>query len=351
MNLTVFQKQICNKGISQAVLVNLTDNSFSSPNPNYAYLSGAQVNGCLLVPAKGKPQLIISQLDESPKGIAVKRFTTWKHFLELIVENLQGKTLGLDMGFCSAQFFTALKKKYKASWKDISELCAEIRAIKAPKELAIMKEACAISDEILAECIAKFKRFKTEKDVEDFLICKVHERGCGLSFRPIVASGPGAACPHYIPKDTRLHGGFCVLDFGIRWKGYCTDTTRTIFLGKPTQKEKDIYDMVLKAQKLLCDQSKPGTNCSFLFDEAKIYLGPYAKYFIHGLGHGVGMQIHEFPSLSTKSKAVLSKGMVITIEPGVYIPNKFGIRIEDTLVVDKKPLILTKISKELVVIN
>ncbi len=355
MNLAVFQKKLRSEGISQAIILNVSEDMLCKPNPNYIYFTNVFNHGACIIPASSssKPTLIISHLDEVPhkSGWKVLRFKNWQNFLDLIVKQLRGKTIGLEMVNCSAQFYRAIRKKYKAQWKDLSDMCAKQRALKTSKELAIMKQGCKVSDEILQSCIDKFKRFRTERDVCMFLGKQAQQAGVGYAFHPIIASGPGAASPHYVPKNNRLHSGFCVIDFGIRYKGYCTDTTRTIFLGKPSQKEKKIYDMVLKAQKLLCDQSQPGTKCSFLYDEAKTYLGPYAKYFIHGLGHGVGMQIHEWPSLSAPSKAVLAKNMVITIEPGVYIPKKLGIRIEDTLIVDKKPKILTNISKELVVIK
>jgi len=148
-----------------------------------------------------------------------------------------------------------------------------------------------------------------------------------------------------------LKKGFLVVDFGVRYKGYCSDCTRTFYLyGKPTKEERKLYELVLLAQETASMYAQPRVAAANLDLIARSILKDYYKHFIHGTGHGVGVKIHQVPNLKPRGKFLLRENQVITIEPGLYFKKKFGIRIEDTIVVKDKPKILTKISKELTII-
>lgn len=156
--------------------------------------------------------------------------------------------------------------------------------------------------------------------------------------------------PHHEPSNTKIKKGFCVIDFGVKYKGYCSDITRTICIGKPSDKEKETYNSLLAIQKNTINQIRSGKKCSELYDFVNNSLGKHQKYFTHGLGHGVGTQIHEMPNLSLNSKDRIKNNMVFTIEPGIYFPGKYGIRIEDTIFFKNKSILLTKTAKDLIII-
>jgi Xaa-Pro aminopeptidase len=153
-----------------------------------------------------------------------------------------------------------------------------------------------------------------------------------------------------IGGKARLKKGFCIIDFGVKYKGYHSDITRTIYLGNPSKKEITLYNLLLKIQKELIKKIKIGERCSQLYKDTLTLLDKYSDNFTHGLGHGLGLNIHELPNLTEKSEDIFMNNMVFTIEPGIYFQNKFGIRIEDDILIKNgKIQILTKIPKKLIV--
>ncbi len=227
--------------------------------------------------------------------------------------------------------------------------------VKTPKEIEYIKTACEITDQIFTEVLAFIKKDKnrTETQVQDFIMTAIKKRRLRPSFPAIVASGAHAGSEiHPKPTNKKLQG-FTIIDLGVRYDGYCSDMTRMVYVGEPSQKELDIYQIVLDAQLLGVKLSRAGIECSLVDASVRSSLGIYKRYFIHTLGHGVGRKIHEQPRLYEKYiKPILKEEMVVTIEPGIYIPKKLGIRIEDTIVITKKiPIILTKTSKKLVCIS
>ena len=213
------------------------------------------------------------------------------------------------------------------------------------------KKACEISDKILQKCIKNMRVFETERDIFNFLKNETEKQKCMLSFDPVVASGKNGAEMHHKATNSKLKKGFLVLDFGVKYKGYCSDMTRTIYLGKPNKKERDFYYLVLNAQKISISELKAEMSCFVLDGVARSVFGKYAKFFRHGLGHGVGRKIHQSPSLSPWNRRKIKDKTILTIEPGLYFKNKFGIRIEDTLFLNRKPFVLTKTKKNLIIIQ
>lgn len=211
-----------------------------------------------------------------------------------------------------------------------------------------IKKACSINDEIFSLLLKSMKSMKTEKDIDSFIRKEARKRKLKIAFPPVVASGKNAAEIHHKPNKSKLKKGFLILDFGVKAGGYCSDMTRTLYLGKSSQKEKQIYNKVLLIQKSAVKKAKPGIECFDIDCFVRKKLGRLRELFAHSLGHGVGKKIHEKPNLSPKSCDALKKGGIITIEPGIYKKKGFGIRIEDTVLVGKKPKALTKSAKRLI---
>ena len=167
----------------------------------------------------------------------------------------------------------------------------------------------------------------------------------------IIAGGPNGALPHAQVTNRKFsNGDLIVVDLTLRYKGYVTDSTRTFGLGSISKEAKSVYEIVKESQKLGLQSVRPGASCKSVDDACRDYIKKqaYDKYFIHSTGHGIGLEVHELPNISPKSTAKLSKNMAVTVEPGIYIPKKFGVRIEDSLIVQDRPLLLHKFSKDLI---
>jgi Xaa-Pro aminopeptidase len=218
-------------------------------------------------------------------------------------------------------------------------------------QITAVKKACKINDEAIRETLKNFQKFKTEKDIANFLNRQIRKSGADLSFPTIVANGKNAFELHHKPKNKRLARGFTVIDFGAKVSGFTTDVTRTIFIGTPRKKEKKLYNLVLGAQKACVSASKPGSLGSSIDHLGTKLLGQYAPYLKHAVGHGLGKKVHDKPSISPRSADILKAGQVVAIEPGIYLKGKLGIRIEDTVLIRKKPIALSKFTKNLITIK
>jgi len=355
MKIKEFQNLLWEKGADFALFYSVGMNV----NPNLFYFTQYTGIGCLIIPKKHGPFLIVPKMEyQRAKKSLVKQVYLMdkKKFFESVdvvinKNKLKRNAISIDCDNFSLNVFKHYKKQFKKSkTKDISSECLKLRQIKNNKEIVILKKSCGYANKILEKAVNNFKNFKTESQVAAFLEYETKKLGLGVSFPPIVASGSNGSMPHYEPKNVKLKKGFCVMDFGVKYKGYCSDMTRTIYLGKINRKEKGIYALLLNTQKSLIMDIKKNDNCGKIYESSVKKLKNYSKYFIHGLGHGVGVEIHELPNLTLNSKDKIEENVVFTIEPGIYLPNKFGIRIEDTILMGKKPIILTKMSKELLVI-
>jgi Xaa-Pro aminopeptidase len=221
---------------------------------------------------------------------------------------------------------------------------------KTKTEIRDIEKACRITDEIFAEIIGLF-RFTTERELALYIRREIKRRGLREAFPPIVSGGARAGNEIHPKSTSSVLEGFVIIDFGVRVNGYCSDMTRTVFVGKPSAQDKMLYKLVLAAKEKSAKLAKPGSKCAAADAAARATLGAYKKYFIHTLGHGVGKRIHEMPRMYYKRETdTFEEGMAVTIEPGIYIPKKLGIRIEDTYVVEKKGLrALTRSPQKLLV--
>ncbi|MBS4191596.1 aminopeptidase P family protein [Bacillus sp. FJAT-49705] len=250
----------------------------------------------------------------------------------------------LSQMFNGVQFISAEEKLRK------------LRMVKDEKELSIIREACALADFAIETGCAEIKEGKTELEVLAAVELALKKKGVReMSFSTMVLTGANGASPHGNPGMTKIKKGDLVLfDLGVIVDGYCSDITRTVAYGDIDDKQKEIYDTVLKAQLAAVEACKPGVSCSEIDLTARnIIAGAgYGEYFPHRLGHGLGISVHEFPSLTETNPLLLEEGMVFTIEPGIYVPDVAGVRIEDDLVVTANGVeILTKFPKELQIIK
>jgi Xaa-Pro aminopeptidase len=227
---------------------------------------------------------------------------------------------------------------------------AALRMVKDAGELARMRAAAALGCELFEAMLPRMEAGMTEVALAAKLEFEARRRGAeGMSFETIVASGARSAMPHGRATEAKLpRKGFVTLDFGVILNGYCSDMTRTVHMGGASREERGAYDSVLEAQEAAVAAVRPGATCGEVDEAARRVLrrAGLGKYFTHSTGHGVGLEIHEQPRVAAGQETRLEAGMTITIEPGVYLPGRFGIRIEDMVAVTEKgSRILTPVTK------
>lgn len=341
MKLGLFQHYLHQNHIPLAILTDEDKNLiyFTQMKPSYAILQ--------VTPKKAT--LYLTKLDQPPKisGIAVKSLTkNWS------AQTSKTHKIGINKKAVTVASAERMKKLFpKAEFVDISAKLEELREEKTASELAKIRKAGDLTSAAFAALLKEFpkKTLHTEQDVAIFLEKEIRQRGGDIAFPTIAAMAEHAATPHHVTSVSPIKRGFLVLDFGASFQYYCADMTRTIFLGTPTKKEKELYHLLLASQQAATDTVAKGLVFSELDKTARQKLGKYSQYFIHSLGHGIGIEVHEGSQYRDKKGKVKNK-VVFTIEPGIYIPGKVGMRIEDTLLFDEKAQILTKATKELVCI-
>lgn len=231
----------------------------------------------------------------------------------------------------------------------------ELRMVKTAEEIQCIKKAQSIAEDAFEHILSFIRPGVTEKRIALELDFYMLSHGAeALSFETIAVTGKKTSMPHGVPDDTVVEiGDFVTMDFGAVYKGYHSDMTRTVAVGEVSAEQKEIYNIVLQAQKASLEILKKGVSCKEADAAARniIENAGYGDYFGHGTGHGVGIEIHELPNLSPRSDAILEVGNVVTVEPGIYIPNKFGVRIEDmALITENGYENLTNTPKELIVL-
>jgi Xaa-Pro aminopeptidase len=255
---------------------------------------------------------------------------------------LGATTCAYDSGHTTVVELEAMRKALpgklrRSFFVSADGLVARLREIKDPGEIALMRKAAALGCKLFEGILEHIVSGATEVEVAAQLELAARRGGAdGMSFETIAASGARSALPHGRATRAKLpKRGFLTLDFGVILNGYCSDMTRTVHLGKPTQHEWDVYHSVLEAQQAAVAAVRPGVTCGDVDEAARSVLrkAKLEKAFSHSTGHGVGLEIHEGPRVAAKQQQVLEPGMVITIEPGAYLPGKFGVRIEDMVLV------------------
>ncbi|MFD1736422.1 M24 family metallopeptidase [Bacillus salitolerans] len=271
------------------------------------------------------------------------------------VEKLGIKKLGFEEDHVTFSTFRAYRDQIKAELVPITGVIEKLRLIKSEAEIKILKEATEIADAAFKHILTFIRPGKSELEVSNELEFFMRKQGAASSsFDIIVASGYRSALPHGVASDKIIESGdFVTLDFGAYYKGYCSDITRTISVGQPKDELKNIYDVVLEAQLRGMAGIKPGITGKQADALTRDYITEkgFGEYFGHSTGHGIGLEVHEGPGLSFKSDVVLEPGMVVTVEPGIYIAGLGGVRIEDDTVITKDGNeSLSHSSKELIIL-
>ncbi|NQT32296.1 MAG: aminopeptidase P family protein [Candidatus Omnitrophica bacterium] len=329
---------------------------------NVRYLTGWHSSGILLlVRKKGQPILIVDSMnktlaEDKLKGLDLDITTASRSILQRLAEYLRSEKIkkvgfsGEDLSVSNFNRLTRLAPGVrfieKAKSLEVSSILKDLRKIKNPREIKILKKAARETVSIWKSIKRNIVAGLSEKKIASMVDGLVRSKGYENSFPTIVAIGENTARPHAIPTDRCLRDGEHVLvDFGIRYKGYCSDLTRVYYNGRISGQIEDFRRIVQKVCKFAIGGIKPGIKVSTLVSKSETFFddGDAGEYVLHGLGHGLGLEIHEMPSLNKKSPGRFAEGMVITIEPGLYKEGLGGIREENMVLVTKKGCeVLTK---------
>lgn len=331
-------------------------------NPvNIKYLTGLEAEGILILGRKENFFLTDSRYVEAVQGaLTIEDEIIVEDIRTLSQEDRENLFLFCEnVGFEENYVTYAKYKQYMYQFKinnlvETEMIVEKQRAIKDEEEIKNITKACQITDDCFEYLLNYIKTGMTEKQIANAIERFFRINGAdGLAFDTIVASGTNSSMPHAVPTDKKIeYGDVVTIDMGCKYNGYCSDMTRTIFVGKIDEDVKKIYQLVLKNQKQTIGEMHEGAVCKNI---AKMVVNDFeinGYDLIHGLGHSVGLEIHEIPTLSEKSEVILKPNMIITDEPGIYLAGQFGIRIEDTVIVGKSTGVpLTKSNKEIIIID
>ena len=314
-------------------------------DPNRNYLSGFTGDESFSIITKDKALFITDSRYTQQAKNEVKDYEVLEYkgsfpdFFSDIVKKLNVKKVGFEDNVVSYQLYSKFSSKTEAELIPMEGIIEEIRLIKDKREIESIQKAASIADKAFLHMLKFIKSGMSEREIGLELEFTMKKLGAkDLSFPSIVASGVRSSLPHGRATDKIVNeGDFLTLDFGCIFEEYCSDMTRTVAIGEPNDKLKEIYNVVLQAQEDVLKFIKSGVNTKEVDSVARDYIAQkgYGRYFGHGLGHGVVREIHEGPRLSPMSDTTLKEGMIITDEPGIYIPDFGGVRIEDLVLVTK----------------
>jgi len=329
------------------VLVVISNEQFVDPTLSY-FLEEEQKDGVLLIFKDKKPNFYVSNLHElkQNKNVNVLKYNS---NYDILKELKDYKNIAINLSLLSVNFVQKFKEQNKGNGKkyiDYTKIVKEMREIKDNLEIQNIKKAIRITEKIFSELFKELQRnkFRSEYEIYSYLNKSAIDHGVKTSFNPVVASGANSANPHYYPKkNSKLNKGFCVIDFGVEYNGYCADITRTVFVGNPTKEDINNYKKVLDGIYWCEKNITKGSNCKKIFQ--KFNNENFAM--IHALGHGIGLNIHESPNIALDN-IEFKQNQCLAIEPAIYVKNKFGIRIEDDYVVGEKNIIkISSMSRKL----
>ena len=263
--------------------------------------------------------------------------------------------LAAEDGKLSHREYLAYEKALGMALLPAGELMAKLRAAKTEEEIGAMRAAQAIAERALKEVLPLIRPGMTEKQVMAELVYRTLRHGSeGNSFDPIVVSGPNTSLPHGVPGDRVIQrGDFVTMDFGCLKDGYCSDMTRTVAIGEASDEMRNVYDIVLQAQLAGIAVARAGIPGKEIDAAARkvITEAGYGPYFGHGFGHSLGLDIHESPSANLRGEEPMPVGAVCSAEPGIYLPGRFGVRIEDVMILREKGCeVITKAPKKLIIL-
>jgi Xaa-Pro aminopeptidase len=328
--------------------------------PNVRYLCGfTGSNGCLVIGRSGARFLTDgryrAQSAEEVQGAEVEVYGLPDELdrgLQRALSDVGASTVGFESAHLTVAALDRLREATGFELRPTTQLVERLRMVKEPAELDRIREAARMADEGLAHVLERVTEGVSERELALELEFFMRRRGADdVSFDPIVAAAERSALPHAHPSDRQVEKGrYLLFDLGCIHEGYCSDMTRTIMIGDPDERHREIYDLVARAQQAGLDAVRPGRPAAEVDRAARQVIedAGLGDAFGHGLGHGVGVEIHEAPTLRSTSRDVLEVGQVITIEPGVYLPGWGGVRIEDLVVVAPEGAeVLSRSTKEL----
>ena len=330
-------------------------------NPvNIRYLTNIKAEGLLLVTRKENIFITDGRYIEDVHN-------TLTLFDEIVVYDARGlskedyenffmfcENVGFEENYVTYAKYKEYMHKYKVNCLvETENMIEKQRMIKDEEEIEYLRKACKVTDECFEHIVNYIRPGMTEKQIAREIDYYYYKNAEGTSFETIVASGENSSKPHAVPTDRKIQReDIITIDMGCKINGYCSDMTRTIFVGSVPEYVKPVYDLVLKKQQQVLEEMKDGESTRFLTTMVENDFKLEGYDLIHALGHGVGLDIHESPVLGIHSETILRENMVVTDEPGIYIPGQFGVRIEDTVLVNKatcEPL--TKAPKKYVIIK
>ena len=343
-----------------------TDYLVLAPTSNLVYLTGLKTTAderlqVFLVPAEGKSVMILPEMyREVAENLEKNSFEllTWADGTDpadllLPLINKHSAIAAVDERMWAGHFLS-LKKAFPGyDFIGASGLMRQVRMLKDKNEISLLEKAGGLTDNVMGEVLMVIQPGISEKELAFFVENKLKEYGAeDLSFKPIVASGPNTSSPHHNTGERKIMlGDLVVLDFGGLFQGYCSDMTRTFSMGKATKEVKKVYNAVKEANEAAFRAVQEGTSCEKVDEAARkaIARAGYAQYFVHRTGHGIGLDIHEDPFIVFGNQETLKTGMTFSIEPGIYLPGQYGVRIEDIVgLSDKGPVRFNNFSRELI---
>ncbi|MBC7320800.1 aminopeptidase P family protein [bacterium] len=331
--------------------------AFITLNPvNLRYLLDYRGEGSILLVTEDKVLLYVNEmyLEQAQKDcsdveiIPVKK--DWEGILVRTLKREKVKKLAFesDIAFSTYRRLSSLTNGIELI--PVENFLDSIRAIKDEEEINLIKKSAEIADLAFMHLKSFIKPGVKEQDLVAEFSYFVRKKGATVSFEPIILYGEASSLPHGIPGSREIKSdGILLIDYGAKYNGYCSDATRTFFLGKPSKEYSKIYNIVLRALETAKSIIKPGVPVSEVDRTAReiITKEGFGDNFIHSTGHGVGLEIHEYPRLAEGDGALIEKGMVLTVEPGIYIKGFGGVRIEDLVVVTDSGIeVLTRIGKD-----
>ena len=333
-----------------------------SSEPGERYAVGFKGEGYVVV-AKNECRYFtdsryIEAAEKQVTGTSVTMTDRAKNYRILIqkaVDDLGVEKLGFEDGYMTVAQYRQLADAFTCELVPAQGLLGALRAAKDEEEIALMTKAQRISEQALKEILKFLRPGVTETEVAAKLTYDMLRFGAEkMSFDPIVASGPNGSLPHAVPSDRAIQSGeFVTMDFGCVYGGYCSDMTRTVAVGEPTEEMKKVYAVVLEAQLAGIAAEKAGVTGKSVDAAARRVIedAGYGEYFGHSFGHSVGLEIHEAPNAGSTCEDVIPLGAAVSAEPGIYLPGKFGVRIEDVTIFTADGCVnLTKAPKDLIIL-
>jgi Xaa-Pro dipeptidase len=345
--------------------------AFVTSTPNVFYLSNfysdphERLLALIVFPTEEPilvcPQMEVLQAKQAGWEYDIIGYSDTDHPWELINKKVNNKGINVQKIAVEKEHLTVERYEQihtrfpNVSFVNAEEKLRELRMIKEEKEIAILRQAAELADFGVEVGVKALAEGKTELEIIAAIEYELKKKGVReMSFATMVLTGEKTAAPHGVPGLAPIKkGDFVLFDLGVVLDGYCSDITRTVVFGETNEKQKDIYETVLKAQLAAIDTCKPGIEIGNVDKAARTVIeqAGYGEYFTHRVGHGLGIDVHEYPSMNSTNTMPLQTGMVFTIEPGIYVPTIGGVRIEDDVFITKDGVeILTKYPKELQII-